>query len=625
MISTSQTAPPKQQLSELFGNYKAEWLRERMFDLFTQPAYLPDLEDHRPCVLVGGRGTGKTTALRSLSYEGRFAFAKQDIAAIHSWEYFGFYYRVDTNRVTAFQGPELPTARWTKLFGHYINLLLCGQVITFLSWYNLLFPNEETLSSHSCERICVSLCMQRVGTLPTLREQLNLSKLQFESFLNNLSEDNIPLLSMQGVPVDELLAEIKKLPQFQPKHFFFLIDEYENFTDEQQVVINTLIKHSGSNYSFKIGVRELGWRMRATLNPNEQLNSPADYVRINIADRLEPSFEQFAASICNQRLSQLVLQSGAKVPPIDSLLPELNDDEEARLLGVDKAILDALERLPHDESIRGQQAEMSPLEFYAILNWAESRDKPLHEVLAQRIQRRQQWQDHYNNYRHALLFTIRKGKSGIRKYYAGWGTFVQLSRSNIRYLLELVDLTLAFHEERSGRLVEPVNVEVQTLAAQYVGKKNLSELEGLSVFGANLTKLALGLGRVFQVLAQQLEGRRPEINQFHISETASSPRELTELITAAVMHLALVRDSGTKLDEADVRAYDYSLHPIFAPFFVFSYRRKRKLTLTPTQILGLVRNSHEAIRDILRHNSITHDPPLPEQLQLFEAYYGSAA
>jgi len=114
MNSTSQTTPPKQQLSELFGNYKAEWLHERMFDLFTQPAYLPDLEDHRPCVLMGGRGTGKTTALRSLSYEGRFARAKHDIAAIKSWKYFGFYYRVDTNRVTAFRGPELPAARWTK-------------------------------------------------------------------------------------------------------------------------------------------------------------------------------------------------------------------------------------------------------------------------------------------------------------------------------------------------------------------------------------------------------------------------------------------------------------------------------------------------------------------------------
>jgi len=132
----------------------------------------------------------------------------------------------------------------------------------------------------SCDRISVSLCAERVSTLSELHEQLTFSKLRFESFLNNLSEDNIPPLSMQGAPIDELIGELKQLPQFKSKHFFFLIDEYENFTDEQQVVLNTLIKHSGSNYSFKIGVRELGWRMRATLNPNEHLNSPADYVRI---------------------------------------------------------------------------------------------------------------------------------------------------------------------------------------------------------------------------------------------------------------------------------------------------------------------------------------------------------
>jgi hypothetical protein len=355
------------------------------------------------------------------------------------------------------------------------------------------------------------------------------------------------------------------------------------------------------------------------------LNSPADYVRINIAERLEPGFANFAASICNQRLAQLKLDTDTSMPPVERLLPDLSEEDEALLLGVEKVNASLLTTTVDRDSVRNATPPLSPLETFAVLHWAKNTGEAVADVVKYRSLNRHKWQDHYNNYKHALLFTIRRGKSGVRKHYAGWSTFVLLSRSNIRYLLELVDRTLAFHQENKRNLDEPVEFEVQTRGAQYVGRKNLSELEGLSVFGANLTKLALGLGRVFQVMAQQLEGRRPEVNQFHISESSSSLPQLTDLVTAAVMHLALVRDAGTKLEDADVRAYDYSLHPIFAPFFVFSYRKKRKITLTPEQVMGLVSNSREAIKDILRHNSISSDAPLPEQLKLFEAYYGSAA
>jgi hypothetical protein len=155
--------------------------------------------------------------------------------------------------------------------------------------------------------------------------------------------------------------------------------------------------------------------------------------------------------------------------------------------------------------------------------------------------------------------------------------------------------------------------------------KNIAELEGLSVQGAQLTKLVLGLGRVFQVLAYHPEGHAPEQNQFALADKGLLQSEIVDLINAAVMHLALVRTSGTKLAaDEDIKAYDYSLHPIFAPFFVFSYRKKRKLNLSASQLLGLINDSKVTIRDIL--SSINEsDAPLPEQLRLFEGYYGSVA
>ncbi len=621
-----------EQLSDLFGSYKAEWLKERIFDLFTEPSYFPELATSRSCILIGGRGTGKTTVLRGLSYQGRFVLSGKRATSISGWPWYGLYYRVNTNHVTAFNGPELAENEWTPLFAHYFNTLICDLILGFLQWYEIHANTLVDLGAQACQRISTSLHLPSATSHREIRQHLIDSKIAFEAYINNVVDAKRPPLSLQAAPIDLLCAAILKLPAFASKHFFILIDEYENLLDYQQQIVNTLIKHASDLYSFKVGVRELGWRCHSTLNRNEQLVHPADYARISIAEKLQGDvFSRFALDVCTRRLDRLQLPGQEIIRDVRVALPGLSEEREAAKLGVEaqaKSLRQNFSRhLPPE--LQPAIENLTPLELYFHNFWMKAQNLTPEVVVRESLSDPQGWKTRYENYKHALLFTLRRKKRGISKFYTGWDVFTQLGAGNIRYVLELVDQSFLSHFRAGGALDRPIDPEVQTLAAQRVGSMNLAELEGLSVDGAQLTKLLLALGRVFQVMASEPEGHAPELNQFQVSADEGAAQEGTaaaaveRLLSSAVMHLALIRSSGNKPgDVGDTKDYDYMIHPIFSPFFVFSYRRKRKMTLRPETVLGLIQRPKQTIRALLsEHNRNVEGEELPEQLMLFERFY----
>ena len=616
------------RLSELFGAHKAEWLGARLFELFSTPSYFPLITTSRPCILVGGRGTGKTTVLRGLSYQGRFELENHNKKSIPSWPYYGFYHRVDTNKVGAFKGPELTDIEWLRHFGHYMNLLMCGQVLRFLDWFQTTSQTSTELLEDDLASISAAFNLESPSSNRDLLQLLERSLIEFEAHINNVADGSGPSLSMQGAPIRLLLESVKRLDVFADKLFFFLIDEYENLEDYQQQLMNTLIKHSGELYSFKICARELGWRVHNTTSGNESLISPADYIRIDIAEVMQDKgFEEFSHKVCQDRLTALVEGNDQVGIEIKELFPPISEEEEATLLGIEdhnRDLLQELKKIGPPEIVE----RLTPMEICLLGYWAKSHNQSLNEAFEDFKKNSHIWRTRLDNYKHALLFTIRRGRTGISKYYAGWDTFIQLSGGNIRFLLQLVEESLTRHLRAGQELYTPLTPALQTRAAQAIGRTNLTELEGLSVHGAQLAKLLLGLGRILGIMAAFPEGHAPEVNQFEVVRgpgVSTQQNDADTLLTAAVMHLALARHSGSKLSDVNqTRDWDYAIYPIFAPFFNFSYRRKRKMRLTPDQVLALVNSSKQAISQILADKKQHREETLPEQLRLFEAFYAQS-
>lgn len=613
----------QERLDQLFGSYKAEWLKKDIFKFFTEPYYFTVLKSNYPGVLQGGRGTGKTTVLRGLSYLGQYEILNSDINKFDKNKFIGIYYRANTNHVRAFCGKGVSEERWKSIFEHYINLIFCWEMLHFLEWHKALMNDDEELSKHACELIASSLHLNpNVDNFDGLLEAVEKAMYEFQAEINNVADGNVPKLSMAGVPIEIVAQQTQKLRQFQGKVYYLLIDEYENFTDYQQECMNTMIKHVPESYTIKIGVREMGWRVKTTHNTMESLNAPADYELTNIEEfftspQTADRFEEFASNVCNLRLRKLINNEKDEYD-IKKALTNMSIEEEAEKLNV---VNNSLFRsfIKCEQSMK-MNFEIHPLYKFMIAYWADTHQNQLDVTIENFMNNRPIWDQRYENYKYSMLFKLNKGKFvGISKYYSGWNTFIKLSNGNIRYLMALVYQSYNLHVEGGYNIKKSVSVEHQTIAAKNVGWKNLTELEGSCMIGLQLTQIVQSLGTIFKRLAKDGDKTAPEVNQFDIDGEISE--RTRELLNLGVMNLALVRMSSNKLSGVrSLKDFQYQIHPIFAPYFNYSFRKKRKMTLTDSDILGCIDSPNETVAKILCRRNVTleEDNTVPTQLTLFD-------
>lgn len=614
----------QERLDQLFGGYKAEWLRSNIFDLFTEPSYFGEMKDNRPFVLQGGRGTGKTTVLRGLSYQGQYEILNKDIERFDANNFIGIYYRANTNHVRAFGGKGVPEDMWTALFEHYMNLVICWEIVRFLKWHKEQRPDEATLDCRVCKRIAKSLHINEdINTFDDIYDSMEDALIEFQSNLNNVADGEYPKLSMCSVPIQLLTAKLRELPQFADKTVYLLIDEYENFSDSQQESMNTMIKHINDNYTFKIGVREMGWRVKHTHNPLESLNHPADYFMYKIEEKFtneDPArFEDFAKRICNQRLRLLMQDTMfTKDFTIEQALESLTIEEEAERLHVEKNHL--YKRFVDYERANNTVINIHPLYKFTIAYWADVHNENIETEIEDYLENTLAWNNRYDNYKYGMLFKITKARGGVTmpKYYCGWSTFIKLANGNIRYLMGLVHQSYSYMLKEKNEIMSTVSPECQTIAAKNIGWLNLTELEGSCGIGMQLTQLVQSLGTVFKSLARDGEKSAPELVQFDFDGEVSD--RTRDVINLGVMNLALVRMPANKLSSTSIKDFQYALHPTFAPYFDFSFRRKRKMSIKDEEFLGFIDTPEDTVTKLLRRRSvkIEDEQTVPTQLTLFD-------
>lgn len=610
-------------LREIFGDHRAEWPPSRFGDLFIAPAYFEKLETKKPTFLVGGRGTGKTTALRSLRFDVSLKRLEAQGLQYGDLEYLGIYIRINKGRVPAFRGEELLPEQWRKAFAHYFNLLSSLEMAHLAKWLEKKLG--QNLSADGLADIAADLSLPRPHDIAELDRQINAQISALQLYVNNPKSATPPIFSLGDAPLKKFATVLQGEGFLQERTIFCCIDEYENLLDEQQDVINTYIKLAEPPLSYKIGLRKYGLRSRRTLDAADLLRTPDDYNEVEIADE---GFELFATAVANLRL-QRAKERQADVPPkLEHFLESLSQDEEAALLGAsanESAVLTAISATGDAELMAWADSIPRP-RLYFIQYWSlREREHSIAELARDWKSNPDSWDNRYNNYGYASMLWLSKGRKGarIKKYYCGHKTILNIAAGNIRYFLELLDESI--REELSAeRNISPLTISprAQTDAARHVGKRRLDQLEGLSQHGVELKRLVLAVGKVFFELARTPVGHSPEVTFFVLSGDQNRRLQIEDLLREGVAHLAFEETPRTKATApVEMRDSEYRLHRIFCAFFEISHRRKRRVTFKAADLLALSSSPSRAISALLDGAEQSSEAELPEQLAFFSSFY----
>lgn len=276
-----------------------------------------------PMLLLGGKGSGKTHLMRfcsapvqSMRHDGSLS------NAVTNEGYLGIYLRTDGLNTGRFKGKGQPDEAWSAIFSYSFEL-----------WLSLvLIATLRDLIKASGQPVDEAQLFSEVASLfdVPVSEQFN-SFSTFEDFLRNEQKnidfavnnsaltrrlDGIGILFSPGRLAFGIPAAAKKaIPSLGNALVVYLIDEIENFTEDQQKFLNTLIRYRSGNVSIKLGSRLYGIKTYDTLGSGEPIKIDAEYERVELDSLLREKgaeYENLAKRLILKRLNKSRLRHDAQ-------------------------------------------------------------------------------------------------------------------------------------------------------------------------------------------------------------------------------------------------------------------------------------------------------------------------
>lgn len=583
--------------------------------------------------LVGKRGCGKTMLLKYLDYHSLFsrnrtAIPKEEI------EHVGIYWRVDTQFCNSMKLRGVEEAEWSNTFNCYFSLAIAGEIIRSLRYIASSSYSEFT-SAMFDKMILPSAEDYSFPTDPNeLESHLEKTRKAFSLWISNLSTATRPLLPPGKDFLDSLVNDIKKIPSLNKICFYIYVDEVENLISYQRRVLNTYLRHSQQPLIVSFTSKELSDENGTT--GKESISATNDY-NLCYIDNLMSENERscFFAEVL---LGNLDIAGGNP----DSLLLKLVRDpsslefrqqknhrenilnrvklkfptKEHKQFAVEAIETPRIQNILRDrisKAISKRTTKLSvedflksdfPAEAKAVLPALLNRTNNHPESVYAELEKYSKGKSgKFENWIHNNLFgSLLELYRPYRTYcplYSGFDTFFSMSNRNLRHFLILSYKVLEM-SELEDEPEDCFSIEIQARAAYEAADQLIREIKTFGEFGEQLRSFVLRLGNVFKTLQTAPSMSEPEQNQFTINSGARSlsPDE-SLFISEAQKYAILIEKLETKAKStASTDITDFQLNPIYSPYFMISYRRKRKIELSVEDFHTLAMGTEDQYRDL---------------------------
>lgn len=633
------------RVSNLLSKNRAEELGYDVWKHFVIPPFYNDLDlrgAQKPRLIIGGRGCGKTMLLRYLSHQSMFSPDRPEIPE-GSTSHIGLFWRTDTNFASLMHDREISEDEWQAAFGHFAALLLGIEIIKSLK--SIAQSKCDVLHVHDVANLQFSRLKafdeELVGSPESVQKRLEEKLWQFESWVSNVRKIPSPRFLPGERFLLRMIEQVKEqIPSLAEAGFYVYVDEYENLQTYQQEVVNAWLKHSEHPLIFNIAMKRNAFRTLDTTGP-QALSDIHDFRKYDLEDYiLKDGAGVFLAEIV---LSELSLAGVTDLPikvqhlhdpdkiedrkepayreevlrAVAEILPDVPHKELGAKVLTDKALsAKLLANIGHALEERGESAnpdcfmsrdfpEASIIMPALLARSTNSSAEVLTELQKlstgadNRFSGKAGWV--HNNFIASLLQLYAPFNRAC-PFYAGFNTFIALSRGNIRHFLELCHKSFEQLGTETGGVLGTVDPELQAEAARQTSAAFLGEIRSFGPRGNNLHTFVLRLGSIFTL--SHLRPSLSENEQSHFAVIAGD-KDLAEsdeeFLREAVKWSVLFEEKETKSKDPLLPiSSDYVLNPIYAPYFHISYRKKRKLSLKTDQVICLIRGSYDEVATLFR-------------------------
>jgi hypothetical protein len=570
-----------------FRNNRYEQEEDRRHVYYLLPDDLSQLEQLKSSYIVGTRGTGKTTLLKSLSWRERLESRSLQHALkgdARLDRYLGVYLKLPKFQLEQLQA-WLADARsaihapitalyldliWLEALLDAVEELRSRQLLSysleaegeFIAWFDswwTLRGGSPLLDPSRSSMLTLKESVFRARNEIELASRVEVEPTEFAS---EMPVDQIGALGRDAAARLRDLCEVRDeeetgRPQW---HIRVCMDEAEVLADEQQVVVNTMVRLSEFPLYFVIAYVAMPREVSRTLLPNQSL-SEADRHLEERDEMADTKFKRLTEGVSKSRVRAMLDDEGADFDLTQILGPLELDRWALEVLGKSESreVEALIQRAKALAQERGPEVPPPILEVY--LSDVEGRTPRVQTT-------RKESSEGIRKKRPAAYIALLR-KFGFDVRYASEPMVLQLSDGCIRdYLLQMDEL-FVLRDQALPEFIASIGIhwsEQDVAFKRASRKKRKNIVRRVEATPEEVERVVDGLALVTERLQRDIVPPEPGCFVLQLKEGGEALEIELEILKEAN------RTGYLRILEEDNERIEWRVHTSLAPAYGFSYR-----------------------------------------------------